>query len=137
MNRSGQSVGYGPPTTTILPRRRNSLASSCARWYWTFQHPIATTSASVSKLIVSTFSSWSSTGKSSGVMPATVARPSGAWPQRTPTISWIPWNPQSDRGNRGLTNRIFGVFTAKEIMPSLRGRVTSSVLKRRLTTATP
>ncbi len=87
MNRSGQSVGYGPPTTTIFPRRRNSLASSCARWYWTFQQPIATTSASVSSVIVSTFSSWSSTGHSRGVMPATVAKPSGDWPHFTPTIS--------------------------------------------------
>ena len=133
-NRSGQSVGYGPPTTTVLPRRRNSWASSFDRRYCGLQQPMATMSASVSNLISSTFSSWSSTGNSRGVMPATVASPSGAWPHFTPTISWIPWNPQSDRGNRGLTNRIFGVFPAKEIMPSLRRRVASSVLKRRLTT---
>jgi hypothetical protein len=47
-------------------------------------------SASVSKSIGSTFSSWSSTGISCGVMPATVAKPSGAWPHFTPTMSWIP-----------------------------------------------
>ena len=133
-NRSGQSVGYGPPTTTIFPRRRNSRASSWARWYWTFQQPIATTSASVSRLIDSTFSSWSSTGISRGVMPATVARPSGAWPQRTPTMSWIPWKPQSDRGNRGFTNKIFGVFPAKDTMPSLRGRSREPRCRRSMNT---
>ena len=51
-NRSGQSVGYGPPTTTVFPRRRNSWASSFDRRYCGLQQPIATMSASVSKLIV-------------------------------------------------------------------------------------
>jgi hypothetical protein len=38
-------------------------------------------------------------------------------------MSYIPWNPQSDRGNCGFTNRIFGAFPVAEFMPSLRGRI--------------
>jgi hypothetical protein len=52
-------------------------------------------------------------------------------------MSWIPWKPHSDRGNRGFTNRIFGVFPAKDIMPSLRGRVAWTDVEGRLILGTP
>ena len=77
-NRSGQSVGYGPAHDDHLAAAPELLGQLLARRYWGLQQPMATMSASVSKRIGSTFSSWSSTGNSRGVMPATVASPSGA-----------------------------------------------------------
>src|SRR5438552_18780771 len=63
----------------------------------------------------------SSTSMSAGVRAATVMRPSGACPERTPTRSYKPWKPHSDFGKRGLTKRIFGVRRMRWTLPGWGG----------------